>query len=413
MPGLPFAPPRLPVLPGGSTPSSISCSREVCSLRSQFFSPSFIFLVQYRRRPGNELAQRSERTLPVELTWIVVLTGLSMIPFGWGAYLYLDIAQPPGDAVEVYVVAKQWMWKAQHLDGQAEIDELHVPVGQAVKLFMTSQDVIHDFSVPAFRVKQDVLPGRYTTVWFEANQAGEFHLFCAEYCGMDHSGMVGRIVALEPADFEAWLQSGSATSPAGEGRKLFEQYACNSCHEANRAPRLEGLFGQPVLLTNGQTVVADESYIRESILKSGCEEWPTVTSPLCPHSMVCWTRLRSFSSSRTSRPLVRRSTCRQEIPGSHRFRAQFGAEPHDARGSSDHDRHPGAPEPSYLEEGRGLRSWLLTTDHKRIGILYMISITLMFAFGGSRPRSCVWSCSRLAATWWTRTPTTSCSRCTA
>jgi len=269
--GLPFAPPEASSYAGRLDALFYFLLAGSLLITLAIFLAIIVFLVKYRRRPGNELAQRSERTLPIELTWIVALTGLSMIPFGWGAYLYLDIAQPPGDAVEVYVVARQWMWKAQHLDGQAEIDELHVPVGQAVKLFMTSQDVIHDFSVPAFRVKQDVLPGRYTTVWFEATQAGEFHLFCAEYCGMDHSGMVGRIVALEPSDFETWLQSGSATSPAGEGRKLFEQYACTSCHEANRAPRLEGLFGQPVLLTNGQTVVADETYIRESILNPGAK----------------------------------------------------------------------------------------------------------------------------------------------
>jgi cytochrome c oxidase subunit 2 len=227
------------------------------------------FVVRYRRRPGNEIAQRSSNTLPVELAWIVVMTLLAMVPFGWGAFLYLDQARPPADALEVYVVARQWMWKAQHQDGQAEIDELHVPVGRAVKLLMTSQDVIHDFSVPAFRVKQDVLPGRFTTIWFEATRAGEYHLFCAEYCGMDHSGMIGRIVALDAPEFETWLQSGAFLSPAAEGRKLFEQYGCAACHEGNRAPRLEGLFGRSVLLASGETVVADESYLRESIVNPG------------------------------------------------------------------------------------------------------------------------------------------------
>ncbi len=225
-----------------------------------------VFLVKYRRRPGNEVARAVRGTVPVEMAWTLIPLGLSMIPFSWGAWLYLDEAQPPADSLEVYVVAKQWMWKVEHPDGQSEINELHVPVGRAVKLTMTSQDVIHSFYVPEFRIKQDVLPGRYTSTWFQATRAGEYHLFCAEYCGTDHSQMIGRVIAMEPAAFEEWLRGGSALSPAGQGRKLFEQYGCISCHEANRAPNLAGVFGQPVQLTDGTTVVADENYIRESIL---------------------------------------------------------------------------------------------------------------------------------------------------
>ncbi|HEX3244777.1 MAG TPA: cytochrome c oxidase subunit II [Chloroflexota bacterium] len=266
MPGLPLAPPTASTAAGRMDALFYFLLGGSVLITLAIFIALAYFLVRYRRRPGNEMAQREGNTLPIELGWIVGLTLLSVIPFVWGAYLYLDLAKPPSDAMEVYVVAKQWMWKAQHPDGQAEIDELHVPVGRAVRLLMTSQDVIHDFSVPAFRVKQDVLPGRYTTMWFQATQAGEFHLFCAEYCGLDHSGMVGRIVALEPAEFEAWLQTGAFLSPAAEGRKLFEQYGCVTCHEGNRAPRLEGVFGRPQLMSDGQTVVADESYIRESIL---------------------------------------------------------------------------------------------------------------------------------------------------
>jgi cytochrome c oxidase subunit 2 len=158
------------------------------------------------------------------------------------------------------------MWKAEHPEGQSEIDELHVPVGRAVKLTMISQDVIHSFYVPDFRVKADVLPGRYTSLWFEATEPGEHALFCAEYCGTEHSRMTGRVIAMEPAAYAAWLEGGPTQSPAQQGRKLFEQLGCIACHEAGLAPNLQGLFGQPVRLSDGQTTTADESYIRESIL---------------------------------------------------------------------------------------------------------------------------------------------------
>jgi cytochrome c oxidase subunit 2 len=191
-----------------------------------------------------------------------------MIPFVWGARLYLQQAQPPADAMEVYVVAKQWMWKAQQPDGQAEINALHVPEGRAVKLTMTSQDVIHSFSVPAFRLRADVLPGRFTTLWFQATQVGDFPLYCSEYCGTDHARMLGTISVLAPGDYAAWLESGrtAANSPAARGSELFRAYSCVDCHNAGRAPNLQGVFGSRVLLTDGSTVVADENYVRESIL---------------------------------------------------------------------------------------------------------------------------------------------------
>jgi len=175
---------------------------------------------------------------------------------------------PPG-AMEVYVVGKRWMWKTQHMTGQREINELHVPIGIPVKLTMTSEDVIHSFFIPAFRVKQDAVPGRYTTAWFEATKAGEYHLFCAEYCGTKHSQMIGSIKVMEPGAFQTWLAGGTAGSPAQEGEKLFQSLACITCHRADsqgRGPRLEGLFGKTVRLTGGATVVADADYIRESIL---------------------------------------------------------------------------------------------------------------------------------------------------
>src|ERR687885_2471287 len=173
-----------------------------------------VFVVKYRRRPGNDIGQPARRTLPLEVTWTLIPLGLAMIPFVWGAKIYLAEAQPPGDALDVYVVAKQWMWKTQLPGGQSEINSLHVPTGRAVRLTMTSQDVIHSFYVPAFRVKADVLPGRYTTAWFEATKPGRYHLFCAEYCGTDHSRMTGTVTVLDPAAYAEWLSASATFSPA-------------------------------------------------------------------------------------------------------------------------------------------------------------------------------------------------------
>jgi cytochrome c oxidase subunit II len=180
------------------------------------------------------------------------------------------MARPPDEALNIYAVGKQWMWKFQHLDGQREINELHVPVGRAVKMIMTSEDVIHDFFVPAFRVKADVLPGRYTTVWFEPTRPGRYHLFCAEYCGTKHSGMIGSVVVMEPSEYQTWLSGGVPEgSLASTGAKLFADLACNTCHRPDaqgRGPVLEGLFGKAVALQSGETITVDEAYVRESIL---------------------------------------------------------------------------------------------------------------------------------------------------
>jgi cytochrome c oxidase subunit 2 len=233
------------------------------------FACLLYFCARYRRRPGNEVAEQVTGTTRLEITWTLIPLGLAMIPFLWGATLFMDMSRPPDDALDISVVARQWMWKAEHPDGQEEINELHVPVGRPVRLTMTSQDVIHSFFVPAFRAKTDVLPGRYTTVWFEPTEPGTYHLFCAEYCGTDHSGMTGWVTVLEPADYERWLGEAATESTASQGLKLFQQYGCISCHRADslrRGPVIEGLFGQPVLLEGGQTVIADENYLRESIL---------------------------------------------------------------------------------------------------------------------------------------------------
>jgi cytochrome c oxidase subunit II len=227
------------------------------------------FAAKYRRRKGT-VAEQIEGSTVLEVTWSVAPLLLFMVIFVWGAVIYFHERTPPRGATEVYVVAKQWMWKLQHEEGPREINELHVPVGRDVKLIMTSQDVIHSFYIPAFRLKQDVLPGRYTTLWFRATRAGTYHLFCAEYCGTMHSGMIGQVVVLEPAQYEAWLGGGAPTgSLATTGAALFQQLGCSTCHRSDtqgRGPNLVGILGKKVLLEDGRTVVADDDYIRESIL---------------------------------------------------------------------------------------------------------------------------------------------------
>ncbi|MBV9572836.1 MAG: cytochrome c oxidase subunit II [Acidobacteriales bacterium] len=233
------------------------------------FTLILVFATKYRRRRGHE-AEQIEGSTPLELTWSIVPLGIFMLIFLWGAAIYFHERTPPRGATEVYVVAKQWMWKLEHQEGQREINELHVPVGRDVKMIMTSQDVIHSFYVPAFRIKQDVLPGRYTTAWFRATRAGTYHLFCAEYCGTQHSGMIGQVVVMEPAQYEAWLGGGGAAgSLASNGQSIFQQLGCPTCHRSDtqgRGPNLAGVFGKPVLLEDGRIVVADENYVRESIL---------------------------------------------------------------------------------------------------------------------------------------------------
>jgi cytochrome c oxidase subunit 2 len=231
-----------------------------------------IFAVKYRRRSENEAPPKSQtggKTL--EIAWSVIPLFISMIIFWWGASIFFTIKSPPADALEIDVVGKQWMWKLQHLEGQSEINELHIPVGRAVCLRMTSEDVIHSFFVSAFRTKQDVLPGRYTTTWFQPTKPGKYHLFCSQYCGTKHSGMIGWVYVMEPTEYEAWLSGGSGEGTLAErGDKLFKDLACSNCHHpdgSGRGPSLEGLFGTTVELEDGTKVTADEDYLRESILK--------------------------------------------------------------------------------------------------------------------------------------------------
>jgi len=237
------------------------------------FTAIIYFAARYRYRKGVP-AEQIEGSIPLELTWSIIPFFVFMVIFAWGAVVYFKSRTPPRDATEVYVVAKQWMWKLEHAEGQREINELHVPVGQDVKLIMTSQDVIHSFFVPAFRMKQDVLPGRYTVTWFRATKAGTYHLFCSQYCGTQHSGMIGSIIVMEPAQYEAWM-SGASTGPLSvSGEKIFAELGCATCHRNDtqgRGPSLQGVFGRPVTLEDGRTINADENYIRESILDPGAK----------------------------------------------------------------------------------------------------------------------------------------------
>jgi cytochrome c oxidase subunit 2 len=229
-----------------------------------------VFAVKYRRKNDDEVGVAIHGSLALELTWTLIPFGIAMVMFAWGAKVFFDLYRPPAGAMEIFVVGKQWMWKVQHADGQREINELHVPIGRPVKLVMGSEDVIHSYYIPAFRVKADVIPGRYNSMWFTATRPGRYHLFCAEYCGTKHSGMIGWITAMEPAEYQAWLAGGPATaSPVAAGEKLFQDLACSTCHQPGpqaRGPVLAGLFGKTIELQGGGTATVDEAYLRESIV---------------------------------------------------------------------------------------------------------------------------------------------------
>ncbi len=246
---------------------------------SAFFSLLVAFLiiffaVKYRKRPGAPVPppidEHSIGGMILEIAWSVIPLGLSLVMFAWGASIMFEESRPPKDSLNIYVTGKRWMWKIQHLEGAREINELHVPVGRNVKLTLTSEDVIHDFYVPAFRTKMDVLPGRYTTEWFRPTRIGAYHIFCAEYCGTKHSGMIGTVYVQSAEDYNKWLAQGSGEgSMAEEGESLFRQLGCGQCHVKDghgRAPNLQGAYGMKVDLSDGSSVRFDESYIRESVL---------------------------------------------------------------------------------------------------------------------------------------------------
>jgi cytochrome c oxidase subunit II len=228
------------------------------------------FAIKYRRRSEAEIPEPIEGAMKLEIAWTVIPFFITMFIFAWGAKLFYQMYTPPAEALEIFITGKQWMWRAQHPDGQREINELHLPLGRRIKLTMTSEDVIHSFFIPAFRTKADVIPGRFTMSWFQPTKTGTYHLFCAEYCGTQHSGMIGKIIVMEPAEYQAWLGGGTKeTTPVAAGQNLFASLACNTCHReesGGRGPKLVGLYGTQVKLSNGTTVTVDDAYIRESIV---------------------------------------------------------------------------------------------------------------------------------------------------
>ena len=228
------------------------------------------FSVKYRDHTGLKVGAPITGSIPLEIGWSLIPFFVAMAIFVWATVVFFQIVRPPDQTLEVYSTGKRWMWRFQHPDGQREINQLHVPVGRAVKVTFTSEDVLHSLYVPGFRVKADAIPGRYSSIWFTATKTGEYHLFCAEYCGTKHSGMIGTVYVMEQDAYQQWLSGGALTgSMSARGEQLFQQLACNTCHLGDgtgRGPALTGVFGSQVKLGNGQTVVADESYVRESIL---------------------------------------------------------------------------------------------------------------------------------------------------
>src|ERR1700735_752715 len=229
----------------------------------------FGFSIRYRKA-RNPVATQVEGSTLLEATWTIIPLALFMVTWIWGALLYFRIYNPPTNAMNIYIVGKQWMWKAEHPGGQHEINALHVPTGRAVQLTMISQDVFHSCSIPDFRVKREVIPGRYSTVWFNATTPGVYHIFCTQYCGTNHSAMIGEVTVLSPDDYEKWTQtSTSGMSLAQNGERLFASMGCNACHSgsaAARGPNLAGVYGSKLQLTNGSQVLVNDAYLRDSIL---------------------------------------------------------------------------------------------------------------------------------------------------
>jgi cytochrome c oxidase subunit 2 len=245
----------------------------VCAFFALAVAVSVLYFgLRYRKSHPAEIGANIEGSLPLELMWSVIPTIIAMVMFGWGASVYYHLRRPPADALQIYAVGKQWMWKFQHMEGQREINELHVPTGRPIKITISSEDVLHSLYFPSFRTKMDAVPGRYTELWFQADAVGSYHIFCTEYCGTNHSGMIGTVTVMEPAQFQAWLQGGGVEGTlAQRGARLFNDLACSSCHVdtgQGRGPSLKDIVGATVELQDGSTAVVDEAYLRESILNS-------------------------------------------------------------------------------------------------------------------------------------------------
>ena len=242
------------------------------------FSIIFYFMVKYRRRSPDEVPVDTHAPMVLELAWTIIPSLICVVLFVWSAKLFVVNARPPAASSEIFVIGKQWMWHLQHAEGPREINELHVPVGVPVKVTMTSQDVIHDFYIPAFRVKKDAVPGRYSSIWFQATETGTYHLYCAQYCGTNHSEMIGWIYVMTPSDYAAWLAGGEKTEPmAQQGEKLFAQFGCETCHGAQPGalgPSLAGIYGKPQKMQTGETREVNEDFIREAVLTPGSTRVP-------------------------------------------------------------------------------------------------------------------------------------------
>lgn len=239
-------------------------------LLAGLFGTLFVFFIRFREGSSVHRSKKRIDSIPVEITWMVIPLIIFLVVFAWAARLYAQMYTQPANGIPIYVVGKQWMWKIEHEDGQREIDQLHIPTGQNILVTLTSQDVVHSFYIPAFRIKHDAVPGSYAKFWFRAIKPGRYHLFCAQYCGMNHSRMIGNIIAMTPRDYAAWLAANPPeASMAQAGESLFHRVGCSGCHEATstfHAPLLNGIYGTRVPLQTGEIVTVDRQYLRDSIL---------------------------------------------------------------------------------------------------------------------------------------------------
>ena len=235
------------------------------------FMAIFVFAIKYRRRNPDEVPHQFEGSMKLEIAWSVIPFIIMLVMCFWGASVAFQEYAPPINAYNIYVVGKQWMWKVQYPEGNREINEMHVPIGRQVRVTLASEDVIHSFFIPAFRVKHDAVPGTYETLWFKATKTGTFKLECSEFCGTQHAHMKGEVIVVPPADYAAWLtRQGVHESLAEQGEALFRERGCSGCHGAHstvHAPALAGLWGSLVHLQDGSVRRADEQYIRDCILE--------------------------------------------------------------------------------------------------------------------------------------------------
>lgn len=319
----------------------------------------FFFFVRYREKEKFSTGAEIHGSIALETVWSIIPFVISMTIFLGGAIVYYNQYNPPADSMDVYVVGKQWMWKFQHSTGQREINELHIPVGRNVKLTMTTEDVLHDVYIPAFRTKADVIPGRYTSLWFNATKPGKYHLYCAEYCGLNHSGMGGYVYVMEQRDFDNWLAGNeSGQTPVQAGQDLFQnKLGCASCHEggaSQRGAKLEGIYAHEVKLTNGQTVIADDEYIRNSILNPGSQIvegyqpiMPTFKGQVTEEqlvSLVAYIKSLSGDTSNTTRTTTAAPSGSQSMTGNSMTNSNSTTAPRANRGDTNSQgSNPNAP----------------------------------------------------------------------